>query len=202
MQRGTAGAMNLIQIGGAQNTFGEAMSSGGGIAESANVIAGVGQTSLEVLASGSFTAPTACGTYTFELADIAANVIEHRYEPPVFSPVLPAEIETSMTSFSFTIALSGDLDLDGDVDLADLAELLGNYGETSGMTYEDGDLDGDGDVDLSDLAELLGSYGDTCASHHLKMTNNGASAKTDASFFTHTPESNHEEIEPHYTDYG
>jgi hypothetical protein len=56
----------------------------------------------------------------------------------------------------------GDLDGDNDIDLADLAQLLGNYGETSGMTYEDGDLDGDGDVDLSDLAGLLGVYGTTC----------------------------------------
>ncbi len=56
----------------------------------------------------------------------------------------------------------GDLDGDNDVDLADLAQLLGNYGITSGATYEQGDLDGDGDVDLSDLAALLGVYGTTC----------------------------------------
>jgi hypothetical protein len=56
----------------------------------------------------------------------------------------------------------GDLDGDNDIDLADLAQLLGHYGTTSGATYEDGDIDGDGDVDLSDLASLLGVYGDTC----------------------------------------
>jgi hypothetical protein len=56
----------------------------------------------------------------------------------------------------------GDLDGDNDVDLADLAQLLGNYGTTSGAVYEDGDLDGDGDVDLADLAALLGVYGTTC----------------------------------------
>jgi hypothetical protein len=56
----------------------------------------------------------------------------------------------------------GDLDHDLDVDLADLAQLLSNYGETSGMTYEDGDLDEDGDVDLSDLAALLAEYGTIC----------------------------------------
>jgi hypothetical protein len=48
------------------------------------------------------------------------------------------------------------------VNLADLAQLLGNYGITSGGTHEDGDLDGDGDVDLADLAALLGQYGDDC----------------------------------------
>ena len=52
----------------------------------------------------------------------------------------------------------GDFDGDGDVDLSDLAELLGNYGEPSGMHCEDGDMDGDGDVDLTDLAALLGAY--------------------------------------------
>ena len=56
----------------------------------------------------------------------------------------------------------GDLDGDGEVGLTDLAELLGNYGITSGASPEQGDLDGDGDVDLSDLAELLGNYGTVC----------------------------------------
>jgi uncharacterized membrane protein len=60
-------------------------------------------------------------------------------------------------------ACPGDLDGDLDVDLADLAQLLGNYGITSGAIYEDGDLDEDGDVDLSDLAGLLGAYGTTCS---------------------------------------
>jgi subtilisin family serine protease len=58
--------------------------------------------------------------------------------------------------------IPGDLDGDGDVDLADLAQLLGHYGMTEGATYEDGDLDGDGDVDLADLAALLEAYGTTC----------------------------------------
>ena len=56
----------------------------------------------------------------------------------------------------------GDLDGDNDIDLADLAQLLSNYGMTSGAIYEDGDLDGDGDVDLADLAALLSVYGTTC----------------------------------------
>jgi hypothetical protein len=56
----------------------------------------------------------------------------------------------------------GDLDGDNDIDLSDLAQLLGHYGTPSGAAYEDGDLDLDGDVDLSDLAALLGVYGTTC----------------------------------------
>lgn len=68
----------------------------------------------------------------------------------------------SDTHYICTGWLTADLDSDNDVDLSDLAELLSNYGETSGMTYFDGDLDGDEDVDLSDLAELLAAYGTDC----------------------------------------
>ncbi|MFQ5805794.1 MAG: hypothetical protein ACE5I3_05020 [Phycisphaerae bacterium] len=60
------------------------------------------------------------------------------------------------------VACPGDLDGDSDVDLADLAQLLSNYGMASGAEYEDGDLDLDGDVDLADLAALLSVYGTTC----------------------------------------
>ena len=56
----------------------------------------------------------------------------------------------------------GDLNGDGEVELHDLAELIGNYGIMSGATYEQGDLDGDGDIDLHDLADLLGLYGTVC----------------------------------------
>jgi hypothetical protein len=56
--------------------------------------------------------------------------------------------------------LIGDCDLDGDVDLSDLAQLLASYGMTDGATWGDGDFDDDGDVDLSDLAALLANYGE------------------------------------------
>jgi hypothetical protein len=48
----------------------------------------------------------------------------------------------------------GDLDLDDDVDQADLGILLAAYGLNDG-----GDLDGDGDTDQGDLGTLLGNFG-------------------------------------------
>lgn len=64
--------------------------------------------------------------------------------------------------FAYDIVRCPDFDDSGEVDLSDLAQLLANYGTTSGAGYEDGDLDGDGDVDLADLAGLLALYGDEC----------------------------------------
>ena len=55
----------------------------------------------------------------------------------------------------------GDVDGDGDVDLADLQLLLAAYGATTGdSNYNvDADFDDDGDVDLADLQFLLSNYG-------------------------------------------
>lgn len=58
--------------------------------------------------------------------------------------------------------IAGDLDGDGTIGLADLSNLLTNFGMTSGATYADGDLDGDGDVDLADLSDLLTNFGLSC----------------------------------------
>lgn len=51
-----------------------------------------------------------------------------------------------------------DLDGDGEVGAADLAQLLGNWGPCPGCAA---DFDGDGVVGAADLAELLGNWG-TC----------------------------------------
>jgi hypothetical protein len=75
--------------------------------------------------------------------------------------VVEVQIESARVAGTVWVTpiVPADLDGDGDVDLTDLAQLLGHYGTPNGATYEDGDLDGDGDVDLADLAELLANYG-------------------------------------------
>ena len=57
--------------------------------------------------------------------------------------------------------LSSDVDDDGDVDLADLAGLLGAYGVCHGDPDYDpnADFDASGCVDLWDLLRLLSNYG-------------------------------------------
>ena len=57
---------------------------------------------------------------------------------------------------------SGDTDFDGDVELTDLAQLLGAYGTTFGVdaNYDSqSDFNLNGRIELADLAELLGNYG-------------------------------------------
>lgn len=58
-------------------------------------------------------------------------------------------------------ACIGDVDGDRDVDLADLATLLGHFGQ-GGATFEDGDFDASGIVDLADLSAMLGAFGQPC----------------------------------------
>ena len=70
----------------------------------------------------------------------------------------PYPESNSTSGAAWTHPLAGDVDLDGDVDIADLAQLLANYGTTD-STWIYGDLDLDGDVDIADLATLLAVYG-------------------------------------------
>lgn len=162
VRRGTAGARNLVQIGGAQNTFGQAFPAGAGVGENANVIVGVGQSGPQVLAAGSFSAPAACGQYTFSLANPIASVILAHNNPPAISLSARAIASLSQSSFTLTVALTGDLNLDSHVDIVDLTQLLAGFGIASGATLAQGDVTGDGAVNLEDLTMLLAGFGATC----------------------------------------
>lgn len=162
VRRGPAGARNLIQIGGAQNTFGQPFPQGSGVGENANVIPAIGQSGSQTLATGSFPAPSACGTYSFSLVNPVANVITTHNNPPAITQVARASSSLAPDTISFTVAPIGDVDLDLDVDIADLTQLLAGYGTTGGATYGQGDLTGDGDIDLDDLTLMLARFGTLC----------------------------------------
>jgi hypothetical protein len=57
--------------------------------------------------------------------------------------------------------LLGDSDLDGTVNVADLANLAGNFGKTSGQFWISGDFDYNGNVNVADLADLAGNFGNS-----------------------------------------
>lgn len=104
VQRGGAGAKDLVQIGGGQNTFGEALPPGSDVGESATVIAGVGQGGTpQIVASGSFRAPTKNDAYVFRLENVIANVLAEVNPPPDSSPVVSAAVDTSDASIRFTV---------------------------------------------------------------------------------------------------
>lgn len=60
------------------------------------------------------------------------------------------------------LALIGDANLDGTVNLTDLLTLLNSYGQT-GKDWADGDFNYDGTVNLTDLLGLLNNYGESSA---------------------------------------
>lgn len=168
VQRGAMGAQVLRQIGGAQNGFGQALTMGSGVAESAAVVAGVGQSGSVTLASGTFNAPSTAGEYTYSLANVVANVFSSVNAAPTVSPAVSATASVAAGSISFTVSgdvpCFGDIDDSGTVDLADLAGLLASFGTSTGDPgfNADADLDNSGTVDLGDLAGLLSVFGTPC----------------------------------------
>lgn len=160
VQRGTAGRRDLVQIGGAQNTFGQARPPGSGAGESADVVGGVGQDGGQLLAGGSFAMPTSCGVYTFSLAAPVANVLQQLQAPPAISTVVSAGVNVAGGAITITVAVTGDLDGNGAIDLSDLSQLLSQFGSTGG-TFS-ADINGDGAVDLTDLSLLLSNFGGSC----------------------------------------
>jgi hypothetical protein len=108
--------------------------------------------SLDTTSTGSFSA-----TYTLATSD--QNL-----------PGAAARASLSLQLHAI-VALAGDANLDGSVNVADLGALATNYGLTSGATWAEGDFDRNGTVDVADLGALATNYG---------MTANGATATVNA----------------------
>jgi len=152
VQRGTPGAMNLVQIGGSQNTFGLP---GATMGQDVNVLGGIGQSGPQVVAGGSFPAPGASGTYIFRVANVLANVLESISAPPSHSPVRTATT-TLLNDGVITFAVGpqyclGDLNCDNQVSFVDINAFvlyLSNFTvwqtTYAGCSAKNGDINDDG----------------------------------------------------------
>jgi autotransporter-associated beta strand protein len=69
------------------------------------------------------------------------------------------DLGNGTTEVAYT--LLGDSDLNGTVNVADLANLAGNFGASTGETWIQGDFDYNGNVNVADLADLAGNFGNT-----------------------------------------
>jgi hypothetical protein len=98
------------------------------------------------------------------LTDLDSNprFVDDPYVPDTgYPPASPPIVDMGAYEFQ-GIECYGDLTGDRVIDLADLGQMLANYGATSGALYTDGDLDCNGTVDLSDLGAMLAVYGTIC----------------------------------------
>jgi hypothetical protein len=66
-------------------------------------------------------------------------------------------------SVAVRFTLMGDTNLDGTVNVSDLANLAANFGQSGGALWIDGDSSGDGIVNIADLADLAGNFGQSLA---------------------------------------
>ena len=166
----TGDAKNLIQIGGGQNTFGQALPPGTGIGESATVIYGVGQGTPQVVASGSFAAPQTPGTYAFRLANGLANVLDLN-SPPSFAKVVAATVVLP-ADLTFTVQLGpvlcpGDTNCDGEITFADIDNFVEALSGEENWTHWpcpwlNADCNSDGDVTFADIDPFVSLIGTVC----------------------------------------
>lgn len=127
----------------------------------------VGVSGLPLRANGEWLKQVVIDLHPYDGGTRDANVFE--LFGPLTTPPAPVSVITERTgqiitpaslgTYTFTLLTApcpADVDQSGEVDGADLAQLLGNWGAAG-----PGDVDGDGTVTGADLAQVLGSWG-TC----------------------------------------
>jgi hypothetical protein len=166
VQRGAAGARNLVQIGGAQNTTGLAGTRQG---QNTAVTPGVAQDGFILIARGSFAAPAAPGVYAYAITNAIANTLIALREAPAASRVEPAQVAFELASFAFTVEatarcqfgcfIRGDCNGDGQTTSVTDAVFLLQHSFLGGRTppcLAACDIDGDGgDGTVTDAILLL-----------------------------------------------
>jgi hypothetical protein len=172
---GSVGHKDLIQIGGAQNTFGVP---GDGIGLDYDVRGGVGQDAPQILATGSFLAPSAPGLYAFYLENQIANTLDGIAAPPTFSPISGATALLGDGQITFTVEAIciGDMNCSGQIGFDDINPFvlyLSNQPawETTfpGCPAENGDINCDGTYgqgsfdDINPFVALMGQCSVDCA---------------------------------------
>jgi hypothetical protein len=129
--------------------FGDFSSSAGTITASSNLLR----------AKASLAAGTTSGTYQIDALVSASDPLTTVFYSGVTSSGGLVTINGwTQQDASISIALPGDAELDGKVDVNDLTIVLAHYGQT-GMSWTTGDFEGDGKVDINDLTIVLSHFG-------------------------------------------
>jgi hypothetical protein len=174
VQRGTAGAMNLIQIGGGQNTFGAA---GTTMGQDFTYAPLVGHSGAVLVVSGSFTAPMTDGTYTFSLQNGIANVLDAN-NPPNFTPVSPAAVDLSGATMTVEVGAPpvcpGDANCDDVISWRDIDYFVAAQNDnqasweamfapgTPSCQFANNDANDDGTVNWRDIDPFVALMNTTC----------------------------------------
>lgn len=152
---GLSGSMNLVQIGGMQNTFGVA---GTLMGTDTLVETGVGQDSGgQVIAEGVFSAPSEPGEYCFEIQNAVVNVLRTQAAMSGIWPVAYAEVMASSSVFCIAVEAGPTCDYtqDGVADQEDVAYLIDVVAGGLNPNEVDPDFNQDGVADQADVAALV-----------------------------------------------
>jgi hypothetical protein len=157
---GATGHKDLIQIGGAQNTFGVAANC---IGLDYTVRGGVGQSAPQILATGSFLAPATPGSYAFHLQNPIANTLDDIGTPPNFSPISGATVTLGNVQISFTVQAIciGDMNCDRAITFGDInpfVQYLSNFASWQqnfpGCNPLNGDINCDGTYGATSFGDI------------------------------------------------